>query len=119
MFAGNVMMMAGQEFRDFDVLRPESRETENSRNVINDYKKVGILRAVLAVAKPLEKEQWRQLGHPITHKIIMQHKSSFDVLPGDIFERAGRRFYNQTLPYNVGDLGHWTIFYCDERTDVV
>jgi len=119
MFAGNVMLMPGQELREFEVLRPESRETENARKLTGDYKKVGTIRAILAAAKPIEKEQWRQIGHPITHKIIMQYKPSFDILPGDIFERERRRFYNQAIPYDVGDLAHWTIFYCDERTDIV
>jgi hypothetical protein len=58
------------------------------------------------------------LTHPVTHKIIVQGRPAFEIKSGYIFERAGRRFFMQELPYNIGDLGHWTIFYCSERTDI-
>ena len=122
MFAGNVFMMPGQELRDFTVSRPDTktRSTENGREgLTNGYKNTGTIKAILASARPDEIERWRQLDHPITHKIIMQRKPTFEILPGDIFERAGRRFYNQAIPNDVGDLGHWTIFYCEERADIV
>ena len=119
MFTGNVMLMPGQELRDFTVSRPETRGTENGREgLTNQFQEVGKVRAILAQAKPEEVQRWRQLNHPITHKIIMQKKPSFDIRPGDIFERDGRRFYHQMSPYDLGDIGHWTIFYCDERHDV-
>ena len=120
MFTGNVMLLPGQELREITVLRPDTRGTENGREgLVNQYETVGTIQAILAQAKPEEIQRWRMLNHPVTHKVIMQHRPSFDIRPGDIFERAGRRFYNQALPNDVGDLGHWTIFHCDERTDVV
>jgi hypothetical protein len=111
------MLLPGQELRHFEVLRPKTRENERGQEVISNYEPVGTIRAVLAQAKPEEIERWKQLNHPITHKIIMQRRPPFDIRSGDIFERAGRRFYNQATPYDVGDIGHWTIFYCDERSD--
>jgi len=114
------MMLPGQELREFTVLRPETRGTANGREgITNQHETIGTIRAILAQAKPEEVQRWRQLGHPITHKIIMQHKPSFDIRPGDIFERAGRRFYHQMTPYDIGDIGRWTIFYCSERADIV
>jgi len=115
MFTGNVMLMPGQELRAFTVLRPEVRGTENGREgLTNRFVEVGVIRGILAQAKPEEIERWRMLNHPVTHKIIMQRTPPFEVKPGDVFERAGRRFYHQTSPYDVGDIGHWTVFYCDE-----
>jgi hypothetical protein len=113
-----MMMVPGQELRTFAVKRPDKRETELGRVVSGGFEDLGEIKAILAAAKPEEREQWRQLSHPITHKIIMQGKPSYEVLPGYVFEYDKRRFYNQGMPYNVGDLGHWTIFYCDERTDI-
>jgi hypothetical protein len=117
--------MPGQELREITVRRPIVRETDSGRVTANgETEALGTVRAVLAAAKPEEIERWRQLGHPVTHKIIMRYTPPFDIRPGDIFEmtalpgRTARRFYNQAIPYNVGDIGHWTIFYCDERTDV-
>jgi len=113
------MMRLGQELREFIVLHPETRGTENGREgLTNLFKPVGTVRAILAQARPEETQRWRQLNHPVTHKIIMQHKPPFDIRPGDVFERDGRYFYHQMTPYDVGDIGHWTIFYCDERSDV-
>ena len=113
------MLLPGQEMREFTVFRPETRGTERGREgLTNRHTEVGTIRAILAQAKPEEVQHWRQLNHPITHKIIMQGKPSFDIRPGDTFEREGKRYYHQASPYNVGDLGHWSIFYCDERSDV-
>lgn len=119
MFAGNIMFLPGQELREFTVNKPDPKGTENGREgLTNGYIEVGIIRAILAAAKPEEIQRWRQINHPVTHKIIMQGKPTFEILPGDIFERVGRRFYNQSMPNDIGDLGNWTIFYCDERIDV-
>jgi hypothetical protein len=121
MFTGAINLYPGQELREFKVLRTKNRETERGRIVSageGEEKTLGTIKAVLAAAKPSETERWRQLEHPVTHKIIQYGASGFEIRPGDVFEREGRRFYNQTLPYNIGGLNHWTIYYCDERTDV-
>jgi hypothetical protein len=108
----------GQELRKITVLRPETRGTDNGREgLTNQYVEVGTIRAIFAQARPEEIERWRQLDHTVTHKIIMQRKPPFDIRPGDIFEHGGRRFYHSMTPDNVGDLDHWTIFYCSERDD--
>lgn len=117
MFTGAVFLSPGQELREFAVLRQDTRETELGREVKNAETTVGKIRAILAAAKSDEKERWHQLGHPVTHKIIQQHQTPFDIKAGDVFEYKGRRFYNQSAPYNVGDLGHFTIYYCEERSD--
>jgi len=133
MFTGNVMLVPGQEIRMFTVYRPDRHETELGRVLRNSDTKIGNVMAILAAASTQEKERWRQLEHPITHKIIMQHTAPFEILPGDVFvydpqpkpnsqvkgaEQRPRRFYNQSSPYDIGDIGHWTIFYCEERSDI-
>lgn len=119
MFVGAIMHLPGEELRHFRVLRPETRETARGRVVTNEFTEVGHITAILAQARPEEVVRWQQLEHPITHKIIMRCIPPFEVLSGDIFEREGRRFYMQAKPYDVGDIHHWMIFYCDERNDVV
>jgi hypothetical protein len=119
MFKGVINLLPGQELRTFSVSRPETRGTENGREgITNSFVKLGELRAILAQAKPEEVQRWSMLNHPITHKIIMKGKPPFEIKPGYIFERNGRRFYHEMTPYDPGDLGHWTIFYCGERKDV-
>ena len=130
MFTGSVFLLPGQELRTFTVYRPNRRETDSGRVLRDSETKIGNILAVLAAATSQEKERWRQLEHPITHMIIMQHTTPYEILPGDVFiydpqvnglrgrEEKQRRFYNQDMPYNVGDIAHWTIFYCEERADV-
>jgi hypothetical protein len=118
MFTGAAFLRPGQELRDFEVLRDGTKKTDAGRVLASgEGTRIGTIKAVLAAAKPEEKERWRQLQHPITHKIIQQRAPTFEVLPGDAFVRAGRRFFVQAAPYNVGDLNHWTIYYCEERSD--
>lgn len=118
MFTGAINLMPGQELREFDVYRNGTRRTDSGRVISNGAERLGAIRAVLAAAKPEEIERWRQLEHPVTHKIIQQGTPPFEIRPGDSFTRGDRRYIVQTAPYNVGDLGHWTIYYCDERSDV-
>jgi hypothetical protein len=118
------MLRTGRELKEFTVSRPKARENERGREIIDGCDGLGALKAVLAQAKPEEIERWRQLSHPVTHKIIMAYRPAFEVLPGDVLIQkdtsAGqtRKFYVQALPYDPGGLGHFTVFYCDERTDV-
>ena len=126
MLVFNVMMLPGQELREFSVARPETggggdggvQARSRRAGAIGGYAHVGNIKGVLASAKPDEAERWRQLGHTVSHKIIMPGKPDFEVLPGDVFERGARRFYNRMMPNDAGDLGHWTIFYCAERADI-
>jgi hypothetical protein len=112
------MLNPGQELRTFTVYHPVKRETQLGRVVRDSEIEIGTCRAILAHASPEEKQRWRQLEHPITHKIIMQRQPEFSIVSGDVFKHKNRRFVHQALPYNVGDLTHWTIFYCEERADL-
>lgn len=118
MFAAATNQRPGQELREFEVFRDGEHKTASGRVVSNDRERLGTVKAILAAAKPEEKERWRQLEHPVTHKMIQQGAPPFEIRPGDFFERGDRRYFVQAAPYNVGDLGHWTIYYCDERSDV-
>ena len=121
MFTGNVMLQPGQKLREFTVSKPETRGTDNGREgLVNQYEIVGTIQAILAAARPDEAQRFRQLVHPVTHKIIMQRTPEFEVKTGYMFELAGtgQKFYMSTLPYDPGGIGHWTIFYCTDRRDV-
>ena len=118
MFMNAMNLRPGQELREFDVFRDAEHKTASGRVTSNDRERLGTIKAILAAARPEEKERWRQLEHPVSHKLIQQGVPPFEVRPGDSFMRGGRRYIVQTVPYNVGDLGQWTIYYCDERSDV-
>ena len=116
MFSGSVFLTPGQELREFAVLAPTTRSTANGREIINGYKTIGKLKGILAEAKPTEVERWRQLGHPVTHKVIQQGIFP-DIKAGYVLELDERRFYLQAQPHNPGGLNHWTIYYCEERSE--
>ena len=121
MFTGNVMILPGQELRIFEVFAIETCGTDRGREgLVNDYKKIGELTAVLAQARPEEIQRWRQLTHPVSHKLIMQHTPAFEILSGyRLVQRdTGQVFYVSTLSSNIGGIGHFTIIYLNDRRDV-
>lgn len=118
MFIGAINLMPGQELRTFDVFRDGERRTASGRVTSNSTEWLGEIRAVLAAAKPEEMERWRQLEHPVTHKIIQRGKAPFEIKAGDSLAHGAKRYIIQAAPYNPGGINHWTIYYCDERSDV-
>ena len=72
MFAGAIHLLPGQELHTFDVYRDGDHKTAGGRIVSNGRERLGEIKAVLAAAKPEEIQRWRQLEHPISHKIIQQ-----------------------------------------------
>jgi len=118
MFTGAVFLMPGQELRKFEVFRTGVRRTDSGRIMDNGREKIGEIKAILAAAKPEERERWGQLEHPVTHKIIQQGAPAFKIIPGDSIERGESRYIVQGQPYDPGGISHWTIYYCDERSDI-
>lgn len=84
--------MTGQELRTFDAYRDGDHRTASGRITANGRERLGEIRAVLAAAKPEEIERWRQLEHPVSHKIIQQGVPPFEIAPGDSLVRGDRRY---------------------------
>lgn len=72
------------------------------------------IRGVLAEAKPVEKERWRQLQHPISH--IITQKGQPQAEAEDRLILGERMFFIQGVD-EPGALGLWTIYYVEERFD--
>jgi hypothetical protein len=72
------------------------------------------IRAVLAEAKPQEKERWRQLQHPISHTIVQKGAPKASTEDRLVF--GERIFFIQGID-EPGALGLWTIYYVEERFD--
>lgn len=72
------------------------------------------IRAILAEAKPEEKERWRQLQHPISHTIVQ--KGTPKAAAEDRLAFGNRMFFIQGVD-EPGALGLWTIYYVEERFD--
>jgi hypothetical protein len=95
-----------------------TRETERGERVIDHWEPIGELVAILAQEKPEARIRWKQQGFPITHKLIVEGGNGIGIQAGDKLEHQGRRFFVTQQPYDPGELGHWTVFYCQERFDV-
>lgn len=72
------------------------------------------IKAVLAEAKPQEKERWRQLQHPISHTIVQKGTPKASAEDRLVF--GERIFFIQGVD-EPGALGFWTIYYVEERYD--
>jgi hypothetical protein len=118
MFGTPRFMTPGSMLRKFEVYRTEGRETERGRVIIDHRQKIGAITAVLAQMKPDEQYEWHQQGSPATHKIIMEGPNEMGIRAGDLLVYQGRCFYVARQGYDPGELGHWTIFHCNERHDV-
>lgn len=105
----------GNLFKDFTVETTGAAISSRGRTKKEYEKEKGpMIRAVLAEAKPDEKERWRQLQHPISHTITQ--KGTPKAKAGDRLIFGSRIFYIQGVD-EPGALGLWTIYYADERMD--
>ena len=98
MFLAPVNLRPGQELREFEVFRSGEHRTVSGRVTANGLERIGTIKAILAAARPEEKERWRQLEHPVTHKIIQQGVPPFDIRPGDSLLHGEKRYIVQTAP---------------------
>lgn len=106
----------GNLFKDFWVESKITSLTSRGRPTSSFGKDEAVhFLAVLAEAKPTEIERFRQIDHPITHTITQQGRPKAKAK--DRLIHDGRIFYVQGVD-NPGDLGLWTIYYAEERSDV-
>ena len=85
------------------------------------YEDVGPIIGTLATASQKEIEQWKQNGHPITHKIVQQGiknvASATNYLVLSEVGKKDRYFYVQGAG-NPGELNHMMRYFVEERSDL-
>lgn len=113
------LLRPGQGFKPFRVLRRESGVTPKGRPYTDKLVAKGEFYGIISQASPTEKEQFKQLGTPITHTIVQRgtkdHAKATDVLE---LEAEGRRFFVQGQPHNPGELNHFLVYHVEERADL-
>lgn len=101
-------------WKDFAI---ESKsETMNSRGRSQDKYETAnpkYINAILCGASPKQVLEFQQAGHPITH--VISHKGNPQAKAGDRLIFQERAFYVQGVD-NPGELGVWTLYYCEERS---
>lgn len=113
------LLRPGQGFKTFTVMRGTGGTTPNGRPCTSELKPVGTILGIISQATPTEIEQWKQLGHPITHTIVQRGKKdraqASDVL---VLDDGKRRFLVQGKPHDPGELGHYLVYHVEEREDL-
>lgn len=106
----------GNLFKDFWVEKKSTEITARGRPKSEYDKESAVhLLGVLAEAKPAEMERFKQLDHPITHTITQRGRPKAQAK--DRLIHGSRLFYVQGVD-EPGELGLWTIYYAEERSDV-
>ena len=115
MFRG--FLRPGQGFKKYKVLRKKNGVNESGRVTKSELTDLGELIGIISQASQKEKEQWKQSGHPITHKVVQ--RGSPAAKPTDILLMDGtdRRFLVQGV-HDPAELGHFTSYFVEEREDL-
>ena len=117
------MLRPGQGFKKFRVLVREGGTTPSGRPRTKKEAIKGEFQGMITQATPLEIEQHKQLGTPITHTIVQRgtenRAKATDILELVVEgEEKGRRFIVQGAPQDPGELGHFLVYKVEERADL-
>lgn len=116
----NIHMMylrPGNLFKYFTIEPLTTSVLENGRAVPRYEVGAGkFLRGCLADATTDEAARFKQLGHPVTHTIVQRGRPR--AKPDDRLHLNGRTFLIIAAD-EAGSLGMCTIYYVEERTDIV
>lgn len=127
--AFNGLLRPGQGFKPFTVLRRTGATTPTGRPYTGELTEMGQIIGIISQASPTEKEQWKQLGTPITHTIVQRgtknRAMATDILqlvppaPCDfVGPMPARYFLVQGEPQDPGELGHFLVYRVEERKDL-
>lgn len=116
MFVAN--LLPGQGFFQFHVHRKIGGLSSSGKPKAATLQKTEIefLGALLGASQK-EQEEWKQNGHPITHKIIEYSAQAKAKATDYLVMFDGREFYVQGVK-NPGNLNVTMIYYVEERFDI-
>lgn len=118
----------GQGFQPFNVYRREGSLTTTGRpHTKAPLVSKGKFYGIISQATPHEKEQWKQLGTPISHTIVQRGTRNrakandvLEIITTDFCtgEQTNRRFFVVGEPHDPGELGHFLVYRVEERADL-
>lgn len=112
------LLRPGQGFRPFTVLRKKGGTTASGRPKTTSLSPDGEIIGIISQASQKEIEQWKQNGHPISHTILQRgtqnRAKATEVLE---LKETNRRFSIKGTA-DPAELGHFTIYYVEERADL-
>ena len=116
MFTANIL--PGKGFHTFNVHRSDGGISDGGRIIRGDLQDTGVsFLGMLVNANQKEQDQWKQNGHPVTHKIIEYSAQNKAMATDYLIAHNEREFYVQGVK-NPGDLNVTMIYYVEERFDI-
>lgn len=128
----NTPLRPGQGAMRFKHLKSTSGLSSTGRaGCSSTYEVKGEILGILSETTPKEIERWGTTEKPISHKIVQHggiHKAAADdilklvekvvekVEKQEVVKEVVRYFYIQRRPRNPGNLGHFTVYFCEERS---
>ena len=116
----------GQGMKHLIILSRNSALLEDGRPASQTYTPIGSIYGFLMRASHGDVEQWKsrnqwkQEGHPVTHKIIQMngqlHAELSDWL--QLSDNNSMRLFRIKGIHNPGELGYFTVYYVEERKDL-
>ena len=115
-------LVPGQGFERFSIYKKKKSVSTNGRvhTSKNEYEPNGTFIGGFASLSEKEVDQWKQKGHPISHKIVSLGVAS-TVVTGNylVLEKKGvRRYFYVQGAGNPGELNHMARYFCEERKDL-
>lgn len=108
-------LIPGQGFQSFIIERDDGGYLSSSGKVMQNTIVGETIKGIISRASQKEKDEWKQSGHPITHTVVQKgHKNRANT--GDFLHLKDRRFYIQGT-HDPAELGHFTVYYVEERLD--
>lgn len=118
MFFSGPMLGFCQGLRKFSVYRRSMVKNATGRVELGEALYLGDISGIFGKSSCSELERWKQLSHPVSHVILLPGVPEFSLEVGDILRLGERDFFLNAVPCDIGDLGHWTQLYCEERGDL-
>lgn len=111
-----IFLRPGQQIKKFDIYRKSSNKDEKGRITYSVSREFfGTLKGSLSQISQKEREQWSQMGHPVTHKIVVRGRT--EARAEDVLKRGNRSFYVQECR-DQAELGIFSVLFCEERFGV-
>ena len=115
------ILRPGQGFKKFTVKKKGKTLTSSGKPIKGGYEDIGTIIGILATASQKEIEQWKQNGHPITHKIVQQGIKNAAIATNYLvlseIGKKDRYFYVQG-DNNLGELIHLMRYFVEESSDL-
>ena len=116
MFVANIV--PGQGFQAFTVYEQTTSTSKSGRAVTGSYNKTRKkLFGMLTNASQREVEQWKQNGHPVTHKIV-QYSAHPRANATDYLKLDNGRYVYVSGVKNHADMNICITYYVEERADL-